>query len=50
MSETEKKQEAKDPIKLLSVCISQNFYGDITFKMRNGQVVHIVKSESIKMD
>lgn len=40
----------KDPIKVLSVCINQGFYGDVTFKFRHGQVVHIVKAESIKLD
>lgn len=50
MNQTKKEEDPKDPQRILETCIDQGFYGDVTFKFRHGQVVHVIKAESIKLD
>jgi len=46
----DRSEDPKEPIKILTTCEKQGFYGDLTFKFRHGQVVHVIKAESIKLD
>lgn len=46
----DKKEEPKDPHSIIKVCVKEGFYGDVTLKFRHGQVVHVIKAESIKLD
>jgi len=48
--ESKKSEEPKDHVKIITNCEKQGFYGEITLKFRHGQVVHVIKSESIKLD